>query len=193
MELENTAEDDVEEEQDYLLLPKVERTVEWMLRGSLESDAAEERGKERVSRVEIKGRERGGVESSEDLGEGEKIVENDQSPSTATISLVGPRLTKRFEQRLEEISGQVKGVTGSRVKIKGIKVLEMDFGLEWDIHVQLKARRWKCGEEGEWHEFTHKESPYPPGNGISQALESRFLVPENEAECSYFRPMGPFS
>ena len=78
----------------------------------------------------------------------------------ATISLVGPRLVKRFEQRLEETSDQVKGVTGSPVKIKGIlKInldvgectgqlmfravedigheifLGMDFGLELDIHV----------------------------------------------------------
>ena len=29
----------------------------------------------------------------------------------------------------------------------------MDFGLELDIYVQLKARRWKCGEKGEWYEF----------------------------------------
>ena len=27
-------------------------------------------------------------------------------------------------------------------------VLGMDVGLEWDIHVQLKARRWKSGGEG---------------------------------------------
>ena len=69
-------------------------------------------------------------------------------------------------------------MTGSPVKIKGILrinldvgectkqltfravedigheiVLAMDFGLELDIYVQLKARRWKCGEKGEWYEF----------------------------------------
>ena len=96
----------------------------------------------------------------------------------ATISLVVPRLAKRFEQRLEETSGLVNGVTGSPVKIKGILrinldvggctgqltvravedigheiVLGMDFGLELDIHVQLKVRRWKCGEKGEWYDF----------------------------------------
>ena len=65
-------------------------------------------------------------------------------------------------------------MTGSPVKIKGVlkinldvggcngqlafravedigheMVLGMDFGLEWHIHVQLKARRWKCGEKEE--------------------------------------------
>ena len=40
---------------------------------------------------------------------------------------------------------------------------------------------------------TNKENPYPPGNGFSRALESRFLVPKNEAQCSHFHPMGPFS
>ena len=44
----------------------------------------------------------------------------------ATISLVGPRLAKRFEQRLEETSGQVKGVTSSPVKIKGILRINLD-------------------------------------------------------------------
>ena len=29
--------------------------------------------------------------------------------------------------------------------------------------------------------FTYKESAHPPGNGFSGALESRFLVPKNEA------------
>ena len=29
--------------------------------------------------------------------------------------------------------------------------------------------------------ITHKESAHPLGNGFSQALESRFLVPKNEA------------
>ena len=38
-----------------------------------------------------------------------------------------------------------------------------------------------------------KESPYPLGNGFLRALESRFLVSKNEAQCSHFRPMGPFS
>ena len=37
-----------------------------------------------MPRVETRGRERGGVESCEDLGEGEKIVENNQSPSTGS-------------------------------------------------------------------------------------------------------------
>ena len=41
--------------------------------------------------------------------------------------------------------------------------------------------------------YTYKESPYPPGNGFSRALENRFLVPKNEAQCSYFRPMSSFS
>ena len=41
--------------------------------------------------------------------------------------------------------------------------------------------------------LTNKESPWPPGNGFSRALESRFLVPKNEAQYWYFRPMGPFS
>ena len=36
-----------------------------------------------------------------------------------------------------------------------------------------------------WHEKnTYKESAHPPGNGFSQALESRFLVPKNEAQCA---------
>ena len=106
---------------------------------------AEETGEEVVPQVETSGRDRSGVESCEDLCEGEKIVKNNQSPSTgnplennemveaaamdnrnsmkiiiggetymtlfhpgATISLVGPRLAKRFEQLLDETSGQVK-------------------------------------------------------------------------------------
>ena len=31
---------------------------------------------------------------------------------------------------------------------------------------------------------TDKESAHPPGNGFSRALESRFLVPKNEAQCA---------
>ena len=41
--------------------------------------------------------------------------------------------------------------------------------------------------------MTNKESLYPPRDGFSRALESQFLVPKNEAQCSHFRPMGPFS
>ena len=40
---------------------------------------------------------------------------------------------------------------------------------------------------------SYKESPYPPGNGFSRALESRFLVPKIEAQCSHFRLMGALS
>ena len=40
--------------------------------------------------------------------------------------------------------------------------------------------------------ITYKESPYIPGNGFSRTLESGFLVPKDEAQCSYFSPMGPF-
>ena len=40
---------------------------------------------------------------------------------------------------------------------------------------------------------TNKENAYHPGNGFSRALESRFLVLENEAQCSYFHLIGPFS
>ena len=40
---------------------------------------------------------------------------------------------------------------------------------------------------------TYKESPYPPRNGLSRALESRFLIPKNEAQRLHFRPIGPFS
>ena len=32
--------------------------------------------------------------------------------------------------------------------------------------------------------YTDKESAHPPRNGFSQALESRFLVPKNEAQCA---------
>ena len=39
-----------------------------------------------------------------------------------------------------------------------------------------------------------KVSSYPPENGFSRSLESRFLsVLKNDAQCSHFRPMGPFS
>ena len=38
--------------------------------------------------------------------------------------------------------------------------------------------------------FTYKESAHPPGNEFSRALESRFLVPKNEAQCSYFHLIG---
>ena len=39
---------------------------------------------------------------------------------------------------------------------------------------------------------TYKESAHPLGNGFSRALESRFLVPKNEAQCSYFHLIRPF-
>ena len=41
--------------------------------------------------------------------------------------------------------------------------------------------------------YIYKESPYPPGKEFSRSLESRFMVPKNEAQCSHFRSMGPFS
>ena len=43
------------------------------------------------------------------------------------------------------------------------------------------------------HKNTNKQSPYPPGNGFSQALDNRFLIPKNEAQCSHFRSMGLLS
>ena len=136
-----------------------------MLRDSIESDTAEEKTGEAVYKFETGERRRGKVESCEDLGEGERIVENDQTSSIkpsvegneiveaaamdnrnfmeviiggetyvalldpgATISLVRPRLAKRFEQRLEETSSHVKGVTGSPVRIKGVLKINLDVG-----------------------------------------------------------------
>ena len=42
------------------------------------------------------------------------------------------------------------------------------------------------------YESTNRRVNIPLGNGFSRSLESRFLIPKNEAQCSHFRPMGPF-
>ena len=42
-------------------------------------------------------------------------------------------------------------------------------------------------------DITLKESVHPPGKRFSRALESRFVVPKNEAHGSYFHLTGPFS
>ena len=42
-------------------------------------------------------------------------------------------------------------------------------------------------------QYTNKVSAHPPENGFWRALKSRFLVPKNEAQCSYFYLIGPFS
>ena len=81
LELENTAEEGIEEEQDYLLLPKIEQAVEWMLRDSIESDTLEDETRGAACKFETGERRRGGVGSREDLGEGERIVGNDQTSS----------------------------------------------------------------------------------------------------------------
>ena len=41
--------------------------------------------------------------------------------------------------------------------------------------------------------FSYKDSAHRPENRFSRALESRFLVPKNESQCSYFHLIGTFS
>ena len=85
IELDGVAAYEDEEEQDYLLLPTVDQAVEWMLRDSIANDTAEEKSEEAAYRVEI-GKRRGGVESCQGLGEGERIGENNQALPTKLSS-----------------------------------------------------------------------------------------------------------
>ena len=62
----------------------------------------------------------------------------------ASISLVGPRLAKRFEQRLEETSAQVKGVTGSPVKVKGIQRYLTEYYLELTDYTPIRHHHRRC-------------------------------------------------
>ena len=89
----------------------------------------------------------------------------------ATVSLVGPKIIKKYRDRLQETSGQVRGVSGAPMKVQGILriliemdghqgpidfravkeikhevILGMDFGTEWNLTVQLRAKQWRCGD-----------------------------------------------
>ena len=61
-----------------------------------------------------------------------------------------------------------------------------------NYHLWWQGPDWLVKASSAWS-TTDKESAHPLGNGFSRALESRFLVPKNEAQCSYFHLIGPFS
>ena len=104
-----------------------------------------------------------------------------------TVSLVGPKILNKYRDRLQETSGQVRGVSGTPMKIQGILrilieadghqgsidfraveeikheiILGMDFGAEWNLTVQLRAKQWRCGVKGDRHPFaTNNEDTTP--------------------------------
>ena len=78
--------------------------------------------------------------------------------------------------------------------------------LEKDEHQALRTRKhyiqifflddsigifmsYPCFKSGQLQRPTYRQY----GKRISQALESRFLVPKNEAQCAKFHLIGPFS
>ena len=96
----------------------------------------------------------------------------------ATISLVGSRILNKYRDRLRESSGQVRGVSGAPMKVQGNLrisldvdghlgilefraveeinhdiILDMVFGVEWDLSLRFRAKQWKSGDRGEWHPF----------------------------------------
>ena len=107
--------------------------------------------------------------------------------SGATISLVGPRILNKYRERLQKTTGYVKGVSGAPMKIQGKLrisidvdghlgllefrvveeishdiILRMDFRVEWDLLVRLRAKQWKSGDHGELHSFATSSEDSTP-------------------------------
>ena len=84
----------------------------------------------------------------------------------ATVSLVGPKILNKYRDRLQETSGQVRGVSGAPMKVQGMLrifiemdghqgpidfraveeikhdiILGMDFGTEWNLTILLRAKQ----------------------------------------------------
>ena len=59
-------------------------------------------------------------------------------------------------------------------------ILGMDFGVECDLSIRLRAKQWKCGDHGEWHPFaTHIEDSTP---AIIAECAGLTEITPNEAE-----------
>ena len=104
----------------------------------------------------------------------------------------------------KQLYEQRSSILGEQEKVK--KIMRQDSLQRWQEKWNATVERswthrlipqvdnWVNRKHGEVNYYlTHKESPYPPGNGFSRALESLFLLPKNEAQCSQFHSMGPFS
>ena len=100
----------------------------------------------------------------------------------ATISLVGPRILNKYRDRLQETTGQVKGVSGTRMTVQGtLKILieingqpgslqfraveeinhDMILGMDFGVERKLLGEAQRSGSRirlKHWHRFLDIET-----------------------------------